>query len=162
MGAQKIFPKQRPLVFLCKNKSCELKIDVPKVPVDVTLETMQRDIDIGWRRHFFCCPVLTIIQDSCIVQSLLAPFPTIIPQILWEVLHWSVCFMHADDFYFHFFMGGFSIWNKICSKACTTTKDFSIESKASVLMSGDLQTIETIQDISFIRTNWTAKSNQVQ
>ena len=91
-----------------------------------------------------------------------SPFPTIIPQILWEVLHWSVCFMHADDFYFHFFMGGFSIWNKICSKACTTTKGFSIESKASVLMSGDLQTIETIQDISFIRTNWTAKSNQVQ
>lgn len=78
---KKFSQNKGPWYFFVK-KNNELKIDVPKVPVDVTLETMQRDIDIGWRRHFFCCPVLTIIQDSCIVRSLLAPFPTIIPQIL--------------------------------------------------------------------------------
>ena len=49
----------------------------------------------------------------------------------------------------------------MCSKACTTAQDFSIESKASALMSGDVQAIETIQNIIFIRITWNIKSNQV-
>lgn len=35
---------------------------------------------------FSCCPVLSVIQDLHIVQSLLASFPTITPQIFREVL----------------------------------------------------------------------------
>ena len=37
-----------------------------------------------------------------------------------------------------------SIGHKMCSKACATRQDFSIESTASALMSGDLLAIEAI------------------
>ena len=53
--------------------------------------------------------------------------------------------MHAafDDFCFDFFIRLQHCY-EMCSKACATGHDFSIESTASALMSGDLPGIETI------------------
>ena len=46
------------------------------------------------------------------------------------------------------------------AKACATTQFYSVESTFSTLMSGDIQTIETIY-LTFVRINWTVKSSQV-
>ena len=48
----------------------------------------------------------------------------------------------------------------MCSKACVT-QDFSIESTAFTLMSGDVLAIETICNF-YIEITWTIKSNQIQ
>ena len=49
-----------------------------------------------------------------------------------------------DDFSFHFFVREFSNCNKMFAKVCKTTQVFSVESSFSALMSGDVQTTETV------------------
>ena len=66
----------------------------------------------------------------------------------------------SDDFSFHFIMREFNNYHKMCSKACVT-QDFSIESTAFTLMSGDVLAIETICNF-YIEITWTIKSNQIQ
>ena len=46
------------------------------------------------------------------------------------------------------------------AETCATTQFYSVESTFSTLMSGDLQTIETIY-LNLVRITWTVKSIQV-
>ena len=49
----------------------------------------------------------------------------------------------SDDFFSRFHMRAQHCY-KMCSKACATRQDFSIESTSSALMSGDVLAIDTI------------------
>ena len=66
-----------------------------------------------------------------------------------------------DDFSSHFFMRGFNNCHEISSKACATTQDFSLESKAFTLMSRNLSAVEAISNF-YVGIIWTIKSNQVR
>ena len=67
----------------------------------------------------------------------------------------------SHNFSFHFFMRKFNDCRKMCWKACVTTRNFSIESTAFILISGNVSAIETICNF-YTGITWTIKSNQVR
>ena len=76
------------------------------------------------------------------------------------VSHKTAC-AASDDFSFHFCMREFNNCHEMCSKACATAQDFSIENTAFTLMSGDVSAIERIFDF-YIGITWTIESNRVR
>lgn len=78
----------------------------------------------------------------------------------WIYLHVSYKRNAFDDFSFQFFVREFSNCNIMFVKACATTQLYSVARTFSTLMSGDVQTIETIY-LTFLRITWTVKSSQV-
>ena len=78
----------------------------------------------------------------------------------WTYLHVLYKKNAFDDFSFHFFVREFSNCNIMFAETCATTQFYSVESTFSTLMSGDVQTIETIY-LNLVRITWTVKSIQV-
>ena len=62
----------------------------------------------------------------------------------------------SDHFSSYFFSREFHNCHEMCSKPCVTTQDFSIESTAFTLISGDISAIGTIYN-SYIGITWTIK-----
>ena len=67
----------------------------------------------------------------------------------------------SDNFSFHFYMKEFNNCHEICSKACATAQDFSIENTAFTLMSGDVSAVERICNF-YLGITWTIESNRVR